>query len=123
LGIINLTIDEKEIEIEGGKTILEAALKNGIYIPHLCHPPDLKPIGTCGLCVVEQEGVVIVGDVLANRFGLSLPSRMFTVDTSQEIQSMKRLASLDFDSICFGHGPPILQGARTAVADFAGKFE
>ena len=57
LGTIKLTIDDKTIETEEGKTILEASLENGTYIPHLCHHPDLKPIGTCGICVVEQEGV------------------------------------------------------------------
>ncbi len=54
---IKLTIDDREIEIDEAKSVLEAALENGIYIPHLCHHPDLKPIGTCGICVVEQEGV------------------------------------------------------------------
>ncbi len=54
---IRLTIDDKEIETQEGRTILETALDNGIYIPHLCHHPDLKPVGTCGICVVEVEGV------------------------------------------------------------------
>ena len=54
---IRLTIDDKEIETQENKTILEAALEEGIYIPHLCHHPDLKPVGTCGICVVEVEGV------------------------------------------------------------------
>ncbi|UCH07528.1 MAG: FAD-dependent oxidoreductase [Deltaproteobacteria bacterium] len=54
---IKLNIDGKEIETKTGKTILEAALDAGIYIPHLCHHPDLKPIGTCGICVVDVEGI------------------------------------------------------------------
>lgn len=36
--------------------MLEAALDGGVYIPHLCHHPDLKPVGTCGICVVEIDG-------------------------------------------------------------------
>jgi NADPH-dependent glutamate synthase beta subunit-like oxidoreductase/ferredoxin len=51
-----LNIDGKEIETKKGKTVLEAALEGGIYIPHLCHHPDLKPVGTCGVCVVDVEG-------------------------------------------------------------------
>ena len=54
---IKLDIDGKEIETKKGKTLLEAALEGGIYIPHLCHHPDLKPVGTCGLCVVDVEGL------------------------------------------------------------------
>jgi len=37
-------------------TVLEAALENGIYIPHLCYDPDLKPVGVCRLCMVEITG-------------------------------------------------------------------
>ena len=54
---IQLTIDSKKIETEAGRTVLEAALDNGIYIPHICSHPDLRPIGKCGLCVVELNGV------------------------------------------------------------------
>ena len=50
---IALTIDDKDIVVDSGTTILEAALQNGIYIPHLCYHPDLKPTGACRLCIVE----------------------------------------------------------------------
>jgi thioredoxin reductase/Fe-S-cluster-containing dehydrogenase component/ferredoxin len=53
---IKLIIDDREIETERGKSVLEAALEGGIYIPHLCYHPDLKPAGACGLCLVEIEG-------------------------------------------------------------------
>ncbi len=52
---IKLTIDDREVQASKGKSILEAALAEGIYIPHLCHHPDLPPIGSCRLCVVEIE--------------------------------------------------------------------
>ena len=54
---IVLSIDGCEVRTETGKTVLEAALEAGIFIPSLCHHPDLKPIGTCRLCVVEIEGI------------------------------------------------------------------
>ena len=40
---IALAINGSHIVADKGTTILEAALKNGIYIPHLCYHPDLKP--------------------------------------------------------------------------------
>ncbi|MCD6097625.1 FAD-dependent oxidoreductase [bacterium] len=55
--MIRLTIDDKEIEVEPGKTVLEAALQAGIYIPNLCYHPDLPPVGACRLCIVEIEGM------------------------------------------------------------------
>jgi formate dehydrogenase alpha subunit len=51
--MINLTIDGKQIQVKKGKTILEAAIANGIRIPHLCYHPGIKPIGSCRICVVE----------------------------------------------------------------------
>ena len=54
---VNITIDGKAIVADETKTVLEAALDNGIYIPHLCHHDDLHPNGGCRLCVVKQEGV------------------------------------------------------------------
>lgn len=54
---ITLNINGHEVETEKGKSVLEAALEAGIYIPHLCYHADLPPIGACRLCVVEIEGV------------------------------------------------------------------
>ncbi len=53
---ITLTIDNVQVTAETGDTILEAALANGIYIPHLCYHPDLEPAGVCRLCMVEIDG-------------------------------------------------------------------
>ena len=50
---ITLTIDGADIVAGEGMTVLEAALKNDIYIPHLCYHPDLNPRGACRLCIVE----------------------------------------------------------------------
>lgn len=57
MGTIKLNIDGHEVETEEGKTVLEAALEAGIYIPHLCYHPDLTPVGACRLCVIEIEGM------------------------------------------------------------------
>jgi formate dehydrogenase beta subunit len=54
---VTLTINGCDIQAQSGQTVLEAALAEGIYIPHLCHHPDLPSIGACRLCVVEIEGV------------------------------------------------------------------
>ncbi len=54
--LIKLYIDGKEVEVPEGTTILKAAEKVGAYIPTLCYHPDLRPTGSCGVCVVEIEG-------------------------------------------------------------------
>jgi formate dehydrogenase major subunit len=49
---VNLTIDECQVTVPKGRTILEAALDVGVDIPRLCHDPRLKPVGACRLCIV-----------------------------------------------------------------------
>jgi NADP-reducing hydrogenase subunit HndD len=53
---INITIDNKAVVVPEGTTILEAARKVSINIPHLCYHPDQKIKANCRLCVVEVVG-------------------------------------------------------------------
>ena len=82
MAIVKLKIDNKEVEGEKGKTVLQAAQSAGIYIPALCAHPDLPPapglkassviylggkpyhssgpsmeFQGCRLCLVEVEGM------------------------------------------------------------------
>lgn len=54
--IITLTIDGTEVEAQPEQTILEAAEAAGIYIPRLCHTPNLTPYGGCRVCTVTLNG-------------------------------------------------------------------
>ena len=54
--MIKLTIDGKTIEVQEGTTVLEAAGEAGVYVPTLCHHPQLTPYGGCRLCMVDVEG-------------------------------------------------------------------
>ena len=51
--MIHLTIDNQKIEVQEGRTLLEACRENGFPIPTLCYHPALEPYGACRLCVVE----------------------------------------------------------------------
>ena len=51
--MINLTIDQRPIQVRDGETILRAARANGISIPTLCYHEALEPYAACRLCVVE----------------------------------------------------------------------
>ena len=55
--MVTLKINGVVISAAASDTILAAAQRAGIYIPHLCYHPKLHPIGSCRLCVVEIEGV------------------------------------------------------------------
>jgi formate dehydrogenase (NADP+) beta subunit len=108
---VSLTIDGRAVEVPAGATILEAARKANIYIPTLCHHPDLPPAkggaaaaaiyqGSrkienarpgecgrgCGLCVVEVEGQAdLVGSCAA-----PAEEGMAVVTSSARIQAQRR---------------------------------
>lgn len=54
---VKVTIDGKKVTVEKGTTVLKAAKKLGIEIPHLCYRDDLAPFSGCRICVVEVEKV------------------------------------------------------------------
>jgi glyoxylase-like metal-dependent hydrolase (beta-lactamase superfamily II) len=85
------------------------------------HTPGHTPGSIC--LSIPQNGVLIAGDVIANTLGLRLPPKAFTADLAQEIRSIRKIAGLDFNIICFGHGSPVLNAAREAVAGFAARLE
>ncbi len=50
-----ITIDGKQIEVEGRPTVMQVALANGIQIPQFCWHPRLSIAGNCRICLVEIE--------------------------------------------------------------------
>jgi predicted molibdopterin-dependent oxidoreductase YjgC len=54
--MLTLIIDGREVHAQPGMNVLEAALANGIEVPHLCYHPELSVSGGCRLCLVEVEG-------------------------------------------------------------------
>lgn len=53
---ITFTIDGETVEAKQGETILQAATRAGVYIPHLCYQKDLTPFGSCRMCTVLVNG-------------------------------------------------------------------
>ena len=82
---VSLIIDGQTVRAAPGATVLEAALAGGIYIPHLCHHPDLAPAGICRLCYVTVNGG---GPVLACR--TPAQEGMVVETRSPEIDELRR---------------------------------
>jgi glyoxylase-like metal-dependent hydrolase (beta-lactamase superfamily II) len=72
-------------------------------------------------CFYQAERkIIIVGDALNHRRGrLGAPPPLFTPDMAQAHASIKKIAALDFEVCCFGHGPPLVEGAAKRVRAFA----
>lgn len=49
-------LDDKIIPYREGDTVMDAVLRAGEYIPHLCHNPEFSPHGSCRVCIVAING-------------------------------------------------------------------
>jgi NADH-quinone oxidoreductase subunit G len=52
---VTLTIDGRQLTVEKGKTVLQAAIEHGISIPYYCYHPGLGIDGSCRVCLVKIE--------------------------------------------------------------------
>jgi NADH-quinone oxidoreductase subunit G len=53
---VTFTINDKEITVPKGTTVMTAAKQNDVYIPHFCWHPGLSVAGVCRFCMVKVEG-------------------------------------------------------------------
>src|SRR6201990_3418246 len=52
---VTLTIDGRQITVEKGKTVLQAAIESGTSVPYYCYHPGLGIDGSCRVCIVKIE--------------------------------------------------------------------
>ena len=53
---VSLTVDEQEITVPGGTSVMQAAAGVDINVPKLCATDSLDAFGSCRVCLVEIEG-------------------------------------------------------------------
>ena len=52
-GEVAMRIDDRAVVVRQGTTVLQAAEKAGLLIPHYCYHPGLSIAGNCRMCLVE----------------------------------------------------------------------
>ncbi|KEQ01942.1 hypothetical protein SASC598J21_002810, partial [Snodgrassella alvi SCGC AB-598-J21] len=53
--MLQIQIDGKQLSVEQGSTVIEAAHKAGTFIPHFCYHKKLSIAANCRMCLVEVE--------------------------------------------------------------------
>ncbi len=53
---LKITLDGREVEVDEGALLIQAAEDAGTYIPRFCWHPRMNPVGMCRMCLVEIEG-------------------------------------------------------------------
>ena len=83
-----LFIDNREVEVDKGATILDAAGKLGIEIPTMCFLKDYKPSTSCMVCVVKVNGL----DNLVPACGTVVKDGMRVESNSEEVRQARKAA-------------------------------
>jgi len=52
---LKVEVDGRQVEVPHGSTVMDAAHKLGIYVPHFCYHPKLSIAANCRMCLVEIE--------------------------------------------------------------------
>jgi NADH-quinone oxidoreductase subunit G len=52
---VTLTIDGRTITAAKGELVIDAAERNGIYIPRFCYHPRMRSVGMCRMCIVDID--------------------------------------------------------------------
>jgi glyoxylase-like metal-dependent hydrolase (beta-lactamase superfamily II) len=82
------------------------------------HTPGHTPGSVC--FYQPERKIIIVGDALNFRRGrLGAPPPLFSPDMVKAHASIDKVAALDFEICCFGHGPPLMESAAEQVRAFA----
>ena len=86
------------------------------------HTPGHTPGSVC--LYGRRDGVLFVGDTLQRRFGrVSHASALYSDDVTAARRAVKRLASLDVNTIVFSHYAPLQEGASETLESLARRIE
>ncbi|HET6954305.1 MAG TPA: 2Fe-2S iron-sulfur cluster-binding protein, partial [Acidimicrobiales bacterium] len=52
---VSITVDGRTIEAAKGELVIDAAERNGVYIPRFCYHSRMPSVGMCRMCIVEID--------------------------------------------------------------------
>jgi glyoxylase-like metal-dependent hydrolase (beta-lactamase superfamily II) len=104
LSLAPRTIERADVEheIEDGEAVEGTGGLRAIHVPGHC-------AGQLAFLWPRHGGVLIAADAAANVLGLTLHPAYEDIEKGR--RSLSKLAALDFEVACFGHGRPISSGA------------
>lgn len=124
--MVNLIIDNVEVEVKEGTSIMDAAKFAGVDIPRLCFLKDLNEIGACRICIVELEGT----NKLITSCNNKVEDGMVIRTNSPRVRKARRtniefiLANHDFKcATCVRSGNCSLQDMANSMSIFNMPFE
>lgn len=95
---LTFLLDGKAIPFYEGETILQAATRAGVFIPHLCYHPEFKPHGSCKLCTVKVHGRQTASCTLRAAVGMVVESN--TDEINAERRALTQMLFVEGNHFC-----------------------
>jgi NADH-quinone oxidoreductase subunit G len=111
-----LIIDNMPVEVPAGTSVLEAAKKVGIWIPHFCYHPALGSVGACRLCAMK----FLEGPVKGVQMSCMIPAQdgMVVSTTDGDAAKMRQLV-IEWLMINHPHDCPVCdEGGECLLQDY-----
>jgi len=106
----SIEAEDVDIHLDGGEAFKPLGGLNVIHTPG--HTP-----GSISIFSPEKQ-LLVAGDALRKRRKiLHLPPKLLISDLADAIESLKKIAQLDFDILCFGHGLPMAEDVKIRIQD------
>ncbi|CAG0909022.1 unnamed protein product, partial [Cyprideis torosa] len=91
-------LENDRVPFEAGDTVMDAAMRCGIYIPHLCHNPDFAPHGSCRVCVVTFNGREVSSCTQPAQADAVVESEVETIQ--QQRRSLLQMLFVEGNHVC-----------------------
>ena len=119
-----LTIDGTEVPFEDGDTLMTAARRAGIHVPHLCWHPSLGQSGACRLCTVRIDGRLAAACTTRAAPGQVVENRSPELDGKRRLLlQMLFVEANHFCPSCAKSGACLLQATAYEMGMTGPKFE
>ena len=88
MALVTVQIDWRDVTVDAGTTVLDAARKLGIEIPTLCFVEGIEPVASCFLCAVQIEGHPSLSPACA----MPVADGMIVSTSSDDVRAARRMA-------------------------------
>ena len=88
---VEFKLNGKDVSAHPGETIIQAAKRHGVEIPHLCYKEGMRPDGNCRACVVEVKGERVLAASCCRN---SVKGMEVTTNSDRAVKSQKMVLEL-----------------------------
>ena len=115
---VTLTVDGRQLTVEKGKTVLQAAIEAGIKIPYYCYHPGLGIDGSCRVCLVKIEKMPKLQTACSTPVGEGMVVMTGTPDVVEARASVFEFLLINHPLDC----PVCDKGGECPLQDFSYSF-